>query len=148
MSKVNNGKKAEQAVQSVLKSIDEPWFDWQRMYDATSARGVFMPQTGDFQFFTPDVHGVIEVKSTQHDYRLPKSAFSDNQRARLERRMSAGGKIFVIVWHWTLNEWRFINYQDVHQAFNVQGQASLDLRTIPTYPTAGEVVTRLLASVL
>ncbi len=136
----NNGKKTEAAVQAALKSIDAPMFDWQRLYDSTSARGVFMAQTGDFLFFMPGVHGVLEVKSTQHEYRLTKAAFSDGQRAKLRRRMDAGGSIWVLVHHWKTNVWRCVPYALCHEAFDIRQAASMDLRVFPERGSAAEAV--------
>ena len=108
MAKTNNGKAAEQAVREALKGIKLPCFDWQRMYDATSARNAMMAQTGDFQWFLPGRHGVLEVKSTQHEYRLTRGAFSDLQRAKLRQRQVAGGEVWVIVHHYTAGVWRCV----------------------------------------
>ena len=62
----NTGKESEELVRQALKNVNLSIFDWQRMYDATSARNTFMAQVGDFQWFLPNHHGVIEVKSTKH----------------------------------------------------------------------------------
>ncbi|WP_274585344.1 hypothetical protein V9W64_10540 [Neisseria leonii] len=145
MSKDNNGKLAERAVQQVLNHLSSEVFDWQRMYDATSARGAFMAQTGDFQFFTPACHGVIEVKSTAHPYRLAKKAFSDGQRVKLKRRMDAGGKVYAVVWHHTENVWRVVPYAGLHKAFDEDGAASADLTSVPTHATAAQAVVALLS---
>lgn len=140
MSTTNNGKASEQAVHNVLKDISLPTFDFQRMYDATSARNAFMAQVGDFQFFMPGVHGVLEVKSTAHEYRLSKSAFSDGQRAKLTRRAAAGGKVWVIVHHWQTGVWRCVSYDVCHQAFDERHQASVDLRTLEAFESATAAV--------
>ena len=140
----NTGKSSEAAVRAALHSIDVDTFDWQRMYDATSARGAFMAQVGDFQFFLPGVHGVIEVKSTAHEYRLTKGAFSDGQRAKLTKRAAAGGHVWVIVHHHTVDQWRVLKYEDVRREFDDLGRASLDLRQTPTYPSAVECVSIIL----
>lgn len=147
MAVSNTGKQAEAAVQTALKSVSLPCFDWQRMYDATSARGAFMAQVGDFEVFLPDRHGVIEVKSTQHGYRLAKSAFSDGQRAKLARRMAAGGRIGVLVLHHTTGVWRFVPYNLCHETF-ATGHASLDLRHLPEDADAAASLTRYIAFML
>lgn len=149
MSVTNNGKKAEQAIQTVLKSLsDEPNFDWQRMYDATSARSAFMAQTGDFQFFVPNAHGVIEVKSTKSSTRLPKTAFSENQLLKLKRRYQAGGHVYIIVWSYSTNEWRLIPYSDIEQTFLVNKASSIVLPSYTPYPNATSVVSKLLDNVM
>lgn len=144
MATTNNGKLAERLVQTALKGLDTPNFDWQRMYDATSARGGFMAQVGDFEFFLPQLHGVIEVKSTKHSYRLAKGAFSDGQRLRLLQRLRAGGHIWVVVHHWQTGDWRYLPYADVHRAFVDEGKASIDLTGIQPHSSADEVVLKLI----
>lgn len=143
MTNRNNGKAAESAVQSALKSINLSCFDWQRFYDSTSARGIFMAQVGDFGFFLPGVHGIIEVKSTQHAYRLNKSAFSDGQRIKLAKRAQAGGKVWAVVWHHQENIWRAIPYDTLHKHF-AEGNASYDCRPQSTFPTAAQAVAHLI----
>ena len=144
MAKTNTGKATEKAVQDALKRFDDiPHLDWQRMYDATSARGAFMNQTGDFEFFMPRIHGVIEVKSTKHPNRLAKRAFSDLQRAKLHRRMAAGGKVFVIVHHYTAGTWKLIPYNVCHQAFSEEGKASIVTDGFFTSDNVYSVVARL-----
>lgn len=149
MAKTNTGKVTEKAVHDALKKFDDlPQFDWQRMYDATSARGAFMNQTGDFEFFLPKVHGVIEVKSTQHPNRLARRAFSDLQRAKLYRRMQAGGQVFVIVHHYTVGQWKLIPFDACHQAFSVDGQASIVTDKFFTTDNEYSVVAELLKEVV
>lgn len=144
MAQLNNGKASEIAVKAALDAIKEPSFDYQRMYDATSARNAFMAQVGDFQFFMPGVHGVIEVKSTAHEFRLGKAAFSENQRAKLTRRMNAGGKVWVVVHHWQTGVWRCLPYDTLHEAFDVRSHASVDLRDVETLNSAAEAVMNLI----
>lgn len=134
----NNGKASEAAVQEALKAIDNPKFDWQRLYDATSARNTFMSQIGDFLWFLPDKHGVIEVKSTQHTHRLSKSAFREGPRAKLYKRQRAGGIIYIFVHHHIAGYWRIIPFSAIYQAFNIEGLSSLDLSNYPKYGSATE----------
>lgn len=144
MAKTNNGKAAEQAVREALKGINLPCFDWQRMYDATSARNAMMAQTGDFQWFLPGRHGVLEVKSTQHEYRLGKGAFSDLQRAKLRQRQAAGGEVWVLIHHYTAGVWRRVPFAECVETFDTRGQASLDLQGYTTYGSALEAVAAIL----
>lgn len=150
MAKTNNGKAAERAVQNVLEALkqSEPKFDYQRLYDATSARGAFQAQVSDFLFFMPGIHGAIEVKSTKHDYRIRKQAFTDGQTARLKRRMDAGGEAWVIVHHHTAGQWRAIPFSDCYEAFT-GGAASMDMTgRYPTFATAAESVEFMLKKIL
>lgn len=148
MAITNTGKASERMIIDALKAIDVTYFDWQRMYDATSARGAFMAQTGDIQFFLPGVHGVLEIKSTNHASRLQKRAFSDLQRGKLRKRMDAGGKVFVAVHHYMAGVWRLVPYDACHEAFDLEQQASLDLSELPCYERATQVVAAMIEEVL
>lgn len=150
MAKTNNGKASERAVQNVLEALkqSEPKFDYQRLYDATSARGAFQAQVSDFLFFMPGTHGAIEVKSTKHDYRIRKQAFTDGQTARLKRRMDAGGEVWVIVHHHTAGQWRAVPFSDCYEAFT-NGEASMDMTgRYLTFATAAESVEFMLEKIL
>lgn len=135
----NNGKNSEAEVQSALKTLATKLngpFDWQRLYDTTSARNVLRAQVGDFLFFLPDKHGVIEVKSTQHAYRLARTAFSPEPWRQLTRRSKAGGHIYVFIHHYVAGYWRFVPFETLFDAFNNQELKSIDLRNTETYLTA------------
>ena len=150
MAKTNNGKSAERAVQNVLEALkqSEPKFDYQRLYDATSARGAFQAQVSDFLFFMPNVHGAIEVKSTEHFYRIKKQAFTTSQMSRLKRRMDAGGEAWVIVHHHIPDLWRAVPFSDCYEAFT-GGKASMDMtERYLTFATAAESVEFMLKKIL
>lgn len=87
-----------------------------------------MSQVGDFQWFSPTRHGVIEVKSLKHEYRLSKSSFSTNQLSKLGKRMEAGGHVWVLVHHWTTGVWRCVPFKDIRKALVTDLKPSVDLR--------------------
>lgn len=146
MAKTNTGKQAEKAIADALKQFaDIAQFDYQRLYDATSARGAFVAQTGDYLLFSPQHHGVLEVKSTQHPERLSKSAFSDLQRAKLYKRTQAGGLVWVAVYHYTVGVWRLIPFAACYEAFNTQNKASLVDTHFSQFNHASELVSHLVA---
>lgn len=144
----NTGKTSEAEVRQALQSINLRSFDWQRMYDATSARNAFMSQVGDFQWMMPGHHGVIEVKSTKHTYRLGKSAFRENQIAKLRKRMDAGGLIYIFVHHYTAGYWRLIHLDKILRTFGDNQQASIDLRDYKTYLSASELLFEVIQEAL
>lgn len=147
MSIKNSGKWSERAVKQALDVFDVDGFDYQRMYDATSARGAFMAQTGDFQMFMDNAHAVIEVKSTQHAYRIAKGAFSELQRAKLDKRRRAGGYVFAVIHHHLDDHWRLIPFRVLNEAFN-KGENSVDLTAYPVYASAQEVVNEVIGAML
>jgi hypothetical protein len=66
--------------------------------------GRFKAMIGDFEFFLPGTHGVIEVKETKHDYRIAKDKLE--QLPRLHKRAMCGGTCIVLVYHSTTKLWR------------------------------------------
>lgn len=101
----DRGKWAEGKVHDFLKSFNKfsSTFDFQRMPDARAARGALAKQVADFEIFD-GYHGVVEVKETEHDYRIPKAKIS--QIPRMRKRANAGGKIIVVVYHSNIDKWR------------------------------------------
>jgi hypothetical protein len=131
MGKANQGKGSEKDVQGYLEAYDKKhWaFDWARNYDAHSAGGRFQRQTGDYQFYLPGTHGVIEVKEVKHDYRLPHGNYDNPKVAKVYKRTNAGGIAIVLVLHTTTNLWRMPPFH----IFRKREGGSWDLREFPTY---------------
>lgn len=133
-NKANRGKYAEGKVKDYLQNISNKvaQFDYERLPDARSAMGRFKSMVGDFVWFYPGKHGVIEVKETQHDYRIAKDKIP--QLARMKKRVLAGGKCLVIVYHSTSKLWRVINVNDLP----IIERGSWDLSGFPTFKTLNE----------
>ncbi len=131
------GKVAEAAVKKFLVGLKERKlaFDFERKYDARSAGGRFQSQAGDFGFFSPSEHGLIEVKEVAHEYRLPKKNFGADQRARLKIRELAGGVVVILVYHLPLKRWRVLPLS----AFYVE-EPSWDLSKYPDYANVSEAL--------
>lgn len=102
------GKSAESEVRKVLERLKETKsnFDFERKYDARSARGRFPSQAGDYGWYVTPYHGLIEVKEVGHDFRLPSKNFNAQQIGRCRIREMAGGVIVVLVKHTTTGLWR------------------------------------------
>jgi len=97
----------KQALQEAAKDRLECWT--QRVYDSYSAGGAHMQaQAGDFKYVYRGHYGVIEVKSTAQDNRLPKKNFGDGQLARLNRLQMAGATAQVWVHHTKTDVWRHV----------------------------------------
>lgn len=132
------GKAAEAAVRSELEVLGEMSdFDWSRIYDARSARGRFPARPGDFEFFYPEVHGLIEAKEVEHDFRLPKKNFEDGQLARLRKRQMAGGEIVIVVYHSTTKLWTYVELEWLRHR---QDLPSWDLSSLPKYKTCSDAL--------
>lgn len=131
MSEANRGKSAEAEVTKYLKAYDAKHqdFDFARNYDAHSAGGRFNRQTGDFQFYGPGVHGVIEAKEVKHSHRLPHGNFGADSVGKLWKRQLAGGEIVIIVYHSTTELWRVVPFI----VFRTREGGSWDLSSWPTF---------------
>lgn len=106
--RANRGKYAEGKTREFLKVVQLGCteFDFERQYDARASRGRIPSQTGDFAFYMPGRHGVIEVKEVAHDFRLPKKNFDPAKWGRLKMRRLAGGEIIILICHTTTKLWR------------------------------------------
>lgn len=143
------GKKAEDALKRYLTKLkdNDASFDFQRQYDARSARGRFQAQTGDYLLFRrrpgPNIqhegriegtqythHGALEAKEVGHDFRLPNKNFGSEQIARLRRREMSGGIVIVAVFHTTTLKWRFPPF---HVFRDNPAAPSWDLSSYPTF---------------
>lgn len=131
------GKLPEKKVRELLERLkaQKAGFDYERKYDARSAGGRFQSQAGDFGFFAHGLHGLIEVKEVDHDFRLPRKNFPDEQRARLRLRELAGGLIIVIIYHTPTKLWRVCRLADF-----ADGTSSWNLSDIPTFPNVTQAV--------
>jgi len=137
----NRGKKPEDEVRKYLKAYDERThkFDWHRNYDAKSAGGRFQRQTGDFEFYLPGIHGIIEVKEVDHAFRLPHKNLTKESLAKMTKRQLAGGHASVLIYHTPIDQWRILGLSP----FRVREGGSWDLSTYTLYPSAAEALDRL-----
>jgi hypothetical protein len=137
-SEANRGKGTEASVKEYLEAVDRRLaaFDWHRNYDAHTAGGRFPRQTGDFQFYMPGLHGVIEAKEVKHDFRLPHGNFTVESVAKCRKRVLAGGSVIVLVHHTTTGLWRV----DGLERFRTREGGSWDLSELPTYPTCKDAL--------
>lgn len=130
--RANRGKYAEGQVKQHLKilSLGNKDFDFERKYDARASRGRIPSQAGDFGFFAPSRHGLIEAKEVEHDFRLPKKNFNPDGWGRLTMRRMAGGEIIIVVCHMTTKLWRTPDFQFF---LDRGGQPSWDLSEFKTF---------------
>lgn len=111
----DRGKYAEKEVEKVLKRMNDQYmgFAFDRQPDARAARGTMKAALCDFLWWwnyeTPEglsasISGLLEVKATEHEYRLAKDRLA--QLPRMRKVTYAGGYGVVLVYHSTLEMWR------------------------------------------
>lgn len=129
------GKWAERQVQDYLAacSAKDAHLDWERLPDSRSSMGRVAAQVADFAFFAPGIHGVIEVKTSGHDFRLARAKLS--QLPRMRKRFLAGGRCFVVVYHSTMKKWRKVPIQLLDPA-----ATSWDLSGFAEYDAVAEAL--------
>lgn len=125
----DRGKAAEKAVEKVLKKWNEySAFAYWRLPDARSARGYLAAQPGDMVWFCAGRGGIIEIKSTQHAYRIAREKIS--QLATLKKLDLAGAENLILIQHTEENVWRVVRPGNLDSDV-----PSWDLRSYPTYDT-------------
>lgn len=104
-SPTNRGKDAEKLVKRHLDklSLKSDTASY-RLPDAHA--GSFQATLSDFLLLHKGVMYLLEVKETQHDYRLPHGNYSPDQVARMRRFQLAGAEAHVLVYHAKLGKWR------------------------------------------
>lgn len=137
----DRGKVAEEKVREYLEgwASRDPRRDFDRLVDTKAAGRVIRAAAADFEFFcTNDIEaaaGLIEVKETEHPYRLDRKRLT--QSARLRKRAKCGCVVVVVVYHSTLKKWRTLSRA---QVLDTTVGGSWDLRDRPMYDTAGEAL--------
>lgn len=123
----NRGKEAENLVKKRLEVLAKSAnVAWHRPPDMRS--GSFQPALCDFILLQDGQLTLIEVKQTQHEYRLPHGSLSTEQVGRMRVWEMAGATCYVLIYHSTIKQWRV---QQVDY-FSERTGGSWDLREIPT----------------
>lgn len=128
------GKTAEKIVEAVLKEWNSSsGFAFWRLPDARAAMGRLAAQPGDVCYFCGSNAGIIEIKSTEHDFRLPKDKVS--QLPSLLKFEMAGAKSVIVVLHKRIGKWRLLLPSQLDT-----GVPSWDLRDYVTFDSAEEAL--------
>lgn len=137
----DRGVKAEKAVQKFLDlwEASSPYREYNRLVDTKAAGRIIKSAAADFEFFCrPDptrhasCHGLLEVKQTEHHYRLAKDKLP--QLPRLRKRAKAGGICLVLVLHSETGLWRCLPMKFL---LGPSDKGSWDLRELPTFSSPG-----------
>jgi hypothetical protein len=142
MAFANRGEFAEKKVKEHL----ELWHvvtdrrEYARLVDTKAAGRIIKAADADFAYYCHDlgtlaVHGLIEVKETEHLYRLARDKVS--QLPRLRKREKCGGRSVVLVYHSVSKQWRALT---VEYLVKTGDKGSWNLTEEPTFPTAAEAL--------
>lgn len=138
----DKGKDAEDVVKDVLEAwgAKSPFREWNRLIDTRAARIIIAAAKADFDFYVgfpdaPGAFGLIEVKETEHEYRLKRSHFP--QFAGMRKREICGGTCLVLVFHSTLKRWRVASLAWCHDNGDV---GSWDMRNLPLFERAEQAL--------
>ena len=124
------GKKSEKIVEELFKKWNnKASFTHHRFPDARSARGAIKSQPGDMLFFCSGRGGVVEVKETQHLFRIAKDKIP--QLPTLHKFELAGALCVILVHHSVAHTWRAVPAKELPN-----GVSSWDLSGWPEYPDA------------
>lgn len=128
----NRGKKSEDAMAKFLEAWSGPFKEANRLVDSKAAGRIIKAAAADFEYFTDEssqnLHGLIEVKETEHEYRLSRDKVP--QLARLRKRANCGGLCFVVVFHSVTKLWRVM---DTEYLTSTGDKGSWNLSTVPAY---------------
>lgn len=135
----DRGKGAEDDVAKALKAwvADRADRDYTRLLDTRAAGRIVKSAAADFEFFAVGAHGLIEVKETEHEYRLSRDKVP--QLARMRKRELCGGVCLVLVHHSTLGIWRTLRVGDMAEGGD---KGSWNITDVPAYATATEALGR------
>lgn len=139
----DRGKVAETAVQNFLAEWHQhPNHEFNRLVDAKAAGRTIKAAAADFEFFCPGHFGLIEVKETEHEYRLSRDKVP--QLPRLRKRTNCGGSCVVVVFHSTTRKWRICS---IPWLMSTGDKGSWNLAALPHYETCGEALAGMLPEV-
>lgn len=129
----DRGKDAEKKVHEALTAWagDIGSREFNRLMDTRAAGRIVKAAAADFEFFSAGVHGLIEAKETEHEFRLARGKIT--QIPRLRKRALAGGVCLVLVYHSTLGLWRAVSVDYLMEGGD---KGSWDLRNVETHTSA------------
>lgn len=131
----DRGKWAESQVVTILDDLnDRLAVTYHRYPDARSARGGgIAAQPADYLVAAYGKSFHLEVKETEHDYRLKRDKIK--QLPKLHKFEKCGMDFVAVVYHSQIERWRCVPSNHLPM-----GETSWDLRDLPTFETAHEAV--------
>lgn len=142
MSKSNTGVWAEKQIQKHLEGwvAADSHREANRLTDAKAAGRIIKAAAADFEYFCLTLSGdrrfgLIEVKETEHDYRIGRDRIT--QLPRMRKRDKCGGQSYVVVYHTKIKLWRCVT---VGFLASTGDKGSWNLTECPTFETCGEAL--------
>jgi hypothetical protein len=142
MAFANRGTFAEKKVKEYLELWQEadPKRESSRLVDSKAAGRVIKAAKADFEYFAWPLgmtcyHGLIEVKETEHEYRLARAKVP--QLPNLRKREKCGGSSCVLVYHSTIKKWRVVGVEYLAKEGD---KGSWNLSAFPMFATSGEAL--------
>lgn len=137
----DRGAVAEKAVQKFLTDWGQhPNRDWARLIDSKAAGRTIKAAAADFELYAKlegkNYACLVEVKETQHDYRLSYDRIT--QMARLRKRANAGVICLVVVLHSGTGQWRCLTLAWL--LANQKDQGSWDFRQVASFNSVQEAM--------
>jgi hypothetical protein len=107
----SRGKAAEAKIRRILvefQAANPDDFQFMRPPDTRAAGRPMPPTVADFVCsHRGKLELALEVKETEHEYRLQKRAFP--QYPRMRRHLKCGGRAYLAILHRTTKRWRLID---------------------------------------
>ena len=139
MGFANRGVYAEKKVKEYLDGWQgrSNYREFNRMTDSKAAGRIIKAAAADFDYYcvTKDMarfHGLIEVKETEHAYRLSRDKVT--QLPRVRKRQKCGGKSYVVIYHSRTYQWRVAT---VPYLAETGDKGSWNLTNMPSFTTCG-----------
>lgn len=141
MAFANRGVYAEKKVKAFLEEwvLASTTRDFSRMTDSKAAGRIIKAAPADYEYFNASMvgaaHGYVEVKETEHEYRLARDKVS--QLPILRKREKCGCTSFVLIYHSTLKQWRAVTVKELAETGD---KGSWNLTHRPLFPTCGDAL--------
>lgn len=139
MSLADRGKDAEGKVSKYFEKLNGKILGFwaEKLPDARSAGGRLKAVLCDFLVCCNGVPFAIEVKETEHDYRLQADKVA--QLPRLRKARYSGMRCLILVYHSGIKKWRGVPLDYLDGTI----PTSWDLSELPTFNSAEEALNSL-----
>lgn len=144
MAFANRGVYAENKVKQYLEGWRDAstTHDFSRLTDSKAAGRIIKSAPADYEYFAVTAvrtaHGYIEVKQTEHEYRLARDKVP--QLPLLRKREKCGCTSFILVYHSTIRVWRVATVPDLAETGD---KGSWNLTAYPAFSSCGDALRSL-----
>jgi hypothetical protein len=141
MGFADRGVVAEKAVHKFLNGwiTRSPYRDFSRLVDTKAAGRVIRKADSDFAYYClagrEALHGLIEVKETEHEFRLDRSRLT--QLPILRKREKCGANSCALVYHSTIRRWSVLSVPFMADG---ESKGSWDLRPLADFASPADAL--------